>query len=173
VDEEIELQDLCAAMDVTPRTVHFYVQQGLLPGPDGAGRGAKYSKRHLIRLRLVRRLQKEHLPLAEIRRRLDALSDKEVEALLETTASDKVARESALDYVRSVLSAERSPRSRTPQSPALVDMSTQDAPARSTWDRVALTTDIELHIRRPLSRHGNRQVEKLLAAARQVLKEQN
>ena len=42
---------------------------------------------------------------------------------------------------------------------------------RSTWDHVVLNDDIELHIRRPLSRLRNRQVEKLLAAARDLLKE--
>jgi hypothetical protein len=36
---------------------------------------------------------------------------------------------------------------------------------------VILNDDIELHIRRPLSRLRNRQVEKLLAAARDLLKE--
>jgi DNA-binding transcriptional MerR regulator len=173
VDADLDIQDLCAVADVTPRTVYFYIQQGLLQSPDGTGRGAKYGPRHVVRLRLIKRLQKEHLPLAEIRRRLDALSDKDAELLLATprkaAASPKA---SALDYVRSVLQGGHAPlshRSPTAESQAHSDATPGDT-GRATWERVALDPDIELHIRRPLSRQRNRQVEKLLAAARDILK---
>ncbi len=43
---------------------------------------------------------------------------------------------------------------------------------RSQWDRIALTNDIELHVRRPLSRLDNRRVERLITIARQVLGEE-
>ena len=59
-----ELADLA---DVTPRTVRYYVAQGLLPSPMGAGPGARYDEDHLRRLRFIRRLQADHLPLADIR----------------------------------------------------------------------------------------------------------
>ncbi len=39
---------------------------------------------------------------------------------------------------------------------------------RSQWERIALTPDIELHVRRPLSRRDNRLVERLIAFARQL-----
>jgi hypothetical protein len=42
---------------------------------------------------------------------------------------------------------------------------------RSQWDRMTLTPDIELHVRRPLSRSGNKMVEKLLDYARRLLEE--
>jgi len=45
-------------------------------------------------------------------------------------------------------------------------------PVRSQWERVSLTSDVELHVRRPLSRHQNRQVDRLLEAARQILTEE-
>ena len=44
-------------------------------------------------------------------------------------------------------------------------------PTRSQWERLALTPDVELHVRRPLSRFQNRRVDRLLEAARQILKE--
>ena len=48
-----------------------------------------------------------------------------------------------------------------------------DSPAldRSQWDRISLAPDVELHIRRPLSRLQNRRVERLLAVARDILEE--
>ena len=54
-------------------------------------------------------------------------------------------------------------------------MTLSDSPApcpdRSQWDRISLAPDVELHIRRPLSRLQNRRVERLLAVARDILEE--
>src|SRR6266542_2656125 len=98
---EYGIKEVCALAAVTPRTIHFYIQQGLLAPPQGAGRGARYSDGHVARLRLIRRLQKEHLPLSEIRRQMGTLDDEEVgRALAQGTAA--AARGSALDYVKSV-----------------------------------------------------------------------
>ena len=72
-DEHYSLTELADLAGVTPRTVRYYLAQGLLPAVGQTGPGAKYDDRHLARLRLIRRLQTEHLPLAEIRRRLDGL----------------------------------------------------------------------------------------------------
>jgi hypothetical protein len=48
----------------------------------------------------------------------------------------------------------------------------EDTPTtRSQWERFTLAPDIELHVRRPLSRHMNKQVEKLIDAARDIIKE--
>ena len=38
--------------------------------------------------------------------------------------------------------------------------------ARSTWERIALAPDIELHVRRPLSRSQNKLVDRLIQYAR-------
>ena len=69
-ENQYSLQDLADLADVTPRTIRYYVAQGLLPSPGRVGPGAHYTDGHLARLRLIRRLQREHLPLAEIRARL-------------------------------------------------------------------------------------------------------
>jgi hypothetical protein len=42
-------------------------------------------------------------------------------------------------------------------------------PERSQWDRLVLGPNVELHVRRPLSRLEQRRVERLIAIARQVL----
>jgi hypothetical protein len=42
---------------------------------------------------------------------------------------------------------------------------------RAQYDRITLAPDVELHIRRPLSREQNRQVERLLQAARAIFEE--
>src|SRR5215213_9561699 len=95
-----DLAELCDRAGVTPRTVRYYIQQGLLPSPGARGPEARYDEEHLDRLSLIRRLQKEHLPLAEIRRRLETLDDDGVRAAL---AEPEPSHASALDYVRQVL----------------------------------------------------------------------
>src|SRR6185369_12346149 len=44
-------------------------------------------------------------------------------------------------------------------------------PSRSQWERITLAPDIELHVRRPLSRIQNKAVDKLVGIARQLLEE--
>jgi hypothetical protein len=39
---------------------------------------------------------------------------------------------------------------------------------RSTWERITLHPDIELHVRRPLARADQRRLERLLADAQRL-----
>jgi DNA-binding transcriptional MerR regulator len=222
------IAELARLTDATPRTIRYYVAQGLLPAPTGTGPGAHYTDDHLARLRLIRRLQRQHQPLAEIRVRLSQLDEAEVAALA-SDAADEPPADSALDYVRSLLAAPGgghpgppatlpAPAAPTPLPPAAAQAPAPDiapprmmarrglmsmlaardtapkyatAPAqpaqpvqppprapgpsdelRSQWDRIGLTPNIEIHVRRPLSRFENRRVERLIAIARQILREE-
>ena len=138
-----DLGELGDRAGVTPRTIRYYIQQGLLRSPGMTGPGAKYGQGHLDRLRLIRRMQREHLPLAEIRRRLEAMSDAQVRELL---AGREVVGEPGATYSGA-------------------------AAERSQWERISLTPDLELHVRRPLSREHNKVVERLLTHARRLLEE--
>jgi DNA-binding transcriptional MerR regulator len=243
-DSPYTLADLARAADVTPRTVRYYVAQGLLPPPAGAGRGPHWDGGHLARLRLIRSLQDRHLPLAEIRRQMASMSAADVaEAARMVRAANAASTEgSALDYIRTVLETTMSPveapdspatprfsQLAAPRSPSIPPPpSTPNAPRsagrigrwfeslprrdheaapsdldaepavtvaalslsphpaaqpreatgssepmpaeRSQWDRIALSPDVELHVRRPLSRPDNRRVERLIGLARQILK---
>jgi DNA-binding transcriptional MerR regulator len=233
------LADLAARTGVTPRTVRYYIAQGLLPAPVDQGRAARYTDGHEARLRLIKRLQRDHLPLAEIRNRLHALDDAQVQRAL-TDSEEGAGSEPAnpaLHYLRRVLEKRPAPAPappRTSLAPApppgpaaaspfgdrtrrwlapkrgiaphsLADGTFErrvpdefplpDDPARlraepatptmppsfpvpgplpvgrSTWERIALTPDIEIHVRRPLDRHGNRMLDRLLAYARELLHE--
>jgi len=86
---------------VTPRTVRYYVVEGLLPVPGGAGQQRTYTAEHLRRLRAIKRLKEAYLPLDEIRRRLAVLPPEEVERLADAPAAREA--ESALDYLATVL----------------------------------------------------------------------
>jgi len=43
---------------------------------------------------------------------------------------------------------------------------------RSQWERIVLMPDVELHIRRPLPRAQNKQVDRLVTIARELLEEE-
>jgi DNA-binding transcriptional MerR regulator len=181
-----DLNELCEGSDVTARTVRYYIQQGLLPSP-GLGAGVRYGEGHLARLRLIRRLQREHMPLAEIRRRLEELDDAAVQRLLATSApAGGTPTTAAVDYVRAVLGGaavtEPEVQGWNPQLAGSANAATSSAPLldparpsrpaaveRAYWERITLTPDIEVHVRRPLSRQDNQRLEKLLERGRALL----
>ena len=90
----MRIGELAARAGTTVRTVRYYVAQGLLPGPVGAGPRSAYALEHLVRLGAIRALKARYLPLAEIRRRLARMSTAALEALAatpeETEATDAV-----------------------------------------------------------------------------------
>jgi DNA-binding transcriptional MerR regulator len=162
MSEPWTLNELAEEADVTPRTVRYYIQHGLLPPPIGAGPGPHYERGHLDRILLIKRLKKAHLPLAEIRQQLSGLDDEAVRGLTEEPAEPLP--ESAADYVRTVLAEGPAPyvaelRAAMPETP-------EPTVQRSQWERIALDPDVEVHVRRPLSRAKNRALHELLDRAR-------
>jgi DNA-binding transcriptional MerR regulator len=199
-ETDLSLQQLADAADVTPRTVRYYISQGLLPAPTAQGPSARYARGHLDRLRLIRRLQQEHQPLAEIRSRLERLDDDQVAELVREAdalpSRDEAPLEpepepgaKALEYIRNLLGKPGSDAS-APAPMAVRPTSAPDprghaqstlfalpvgkpapsAPAsdRSTWERIAVSPDVEIHVRRPLDRTSIKQLDQLLAAARAI-----
>jgi len=180
-DVPFDLAELSDRAGVSQRTVRYYIQQGLLPSPETRGPGAHYGAEHLDRLRLIRSLQREHLPLAEIRRRLEELEPEAIRELVER-GSERPAGD-AWDYIKGVLSE---------GAPMLASLSLRESVqppletekdgygrvkarkplARAQWDRIALSPDVELHVRRPLAREQNKQIERLLEAARHIFEEE-
>jgi DNA-binding transcriptional MerR regulator len=69
--------------EVSPSTLHYYVQVGILPPAVGRGRSG-YTPDHLTRFRLARRLKREGAGLAQIRAQMAGMSPIEVADRLET-----------------------------------------------------------------------------------------
>lgn len=183
---DYSLADLTKLTGVSARTVRYYIAQGLLPAPTSAGSSARYSEIHLDRLRVIKRLQASHLPLAEIRRRLESLRPEDVATLADPDATDEPPADSALDYIQSLLqpkgpatfaipippaamAAARSTLANVAQAPS--PAAAEPEPDRAQWERITLDPDVEIHIRRPLTRQQNRRVERLIAIARELMKE--
>jgi len=199
---DYSLSELAALTGLSSRTIRFYMTQGLIPSPGREGRATRYPETTLARLRLVCSLRDAHQPLAVVRRQLEALGDDEVVSLTAAPPGLPPAPGSALDFVRSLLgesqrAAEPAPRIPFPAPPSshrlqsLIDgpenlpenlpanmPATRPSPKptgvgdRSQWERIVVGPDIELHVRRPLSKPANRTVERLVAFARQLQEEQ-
>lgn len=183
-DETFDLNELSDLAAVTVRTIRHYIQQGLLPPPGSRGPGTRYQRGHLDRLNLIKRLQKRHLPLADIRKQLQELDDQAVREVLR--APEEPQKSSALSYVRDVLAgshgtvafvrATMAPAGehtllREPAPPAAVRLPMRHVGERSQWERIRLASDVELHVRRPLSRELNKRVDRLVELARTLFDE--
>jgi DNA-binding transcriptional MerR regulator len=77
------MADLERETGLPPRTIRFYITQGLLPAARGRGVGATYGPGHLLRLKAINLLKREHLPLEAIGKRLEGMRDAELAAMLE------------------------------------------------------------------------------------------
>jgi DNA-binding transcriptional MerR regulator len=184
-DPGYAITDLASLAGVTPRTIRYYVSVGLVPPPDQQGRAARYGEDHLRRIRLIRRLQEQHLPLAAIRARLGALSDDEVALAL--GAPDPEPPGSALDYIRALTAGTTRRVAEAPPSytedpaatharPLPLPAPPPPSPTRAVgavWERIPLTPDVELHVRRPLSRSAHKRVERLVTIAREILEDRS
>jgi DNA-binding transcriptional MerR regulator len=126
------LNELTQATGVTPRTVRYYVSEGLLPPPVAAGPRSHYTESHLQRLRLIGHLKDAYLPLREIRRRLQALSDDDVAGAIAEL-------EAAQDDNRAPQQAGRAPvvEDRAPSyEPVPEDDDRQDEAAAPPYDQL-------------------------------------
>ena len=57
--KEYSIAELTEATGIKPRTIYFYVQEGVIPGPSGAGSSARYGEEHRIKLLLITKLKNE------------------------------------------------------------------------------------------------------------------
>ena len=70
----LSLQELADGTGVEPRTIRSYVEKGVIPGPDSLGRGARYPRETLDRLKVLQLLRDANrgLTLDQIRLLLSA-----------------------------------------------------------------------------------------------------
>lgn len=78
---EYSIQELSDQTSLPRRTIHFYVQQELMPAPEGAGVGTRYAETHLLCLQIIPLLKLQGLKLDEIRARLKGLDQSALRAL--------------------------------------------------------------------------------------------
>ena len=60
------LDELCILVEMNKRKIRFYIQKGLVDRPEGIGKGASYSHRHLEQLLTVRKWKEAGVSLERI-----------------------------------------------------------------------------------------------------------
>jgi DNA-binding transcriptional MerR regulator len=127
---DLTIEDLAKQSGLSLRTLRYYIQEGLLPGPDTQGKYARYSQAHLDQLELILRLKRLRLPLNEIRHLLENMTLDEIRQVrqlqdiiyrnlpgpsAETQGKISISDSgsSALDYIHSLEIEQRSLRSIT------------------------------------------------------------
>lgn len=169
------LDELASEADVTPRTIRYYIAEGLLPPPDSPGRNARYSQEHLDRLRLIASMKDRYLPLKEIRRALASMPPERISRMASRT-SGVLAKESrrppepspASDYIAHALE-ESSASYRAPEPRPPLRSPRPDTHQR--WRRVPVTDEAELLISDDAWRRRGEQIESALDWIRRILNE--
>ncbi len=69
-ENQYTLEELCKLVDVTRRTVRYYIQQGIVDRPKGEKRGSYYTNQHLEQLLEIRKWQRAGLNLERIKQLL-------------------------------------------------------------------------------------------------------
>lgn len=158
---DYKIDELAHKANVSPRTIRYYVQRGLLPAPEFRGKDTAYGHAHLLRLRAIKRLQQSHLPLDEIQARIASASERDLERIASGDAED----------------ARRSPSPAPPAPPkAPVSGSPYRFPgyqdplpgpatplASETWERVRIAPGLELHLRGDAGPEARRVAREILS----------
>src|SRR5450759_2104993 len=149
--------ELAKLADVTPRTVRYYVELGLLPPPEGLGRGAGYGQEHLDRLLVIKRLQADRFSLDEVREQLATFAPATTTRLASETAPAPPDASSAAEYLARLRESPERYAGRNTEGLALglaVNHTphSPDSYIGEQWTRIPLSEDIELHVKR----RGNR-----------------
>jgi DNA-binding transcriptional MerR regulator len=193
---EFSIDDLEKHSGLSIRTIHYYMQKGLLPSPDKRGKYASYSQEHLDRLDLILILKDMHLPLKEIRELLDSLTPEEIQhyrddqedllvklktAKPDPQESNTVSKTSAIDYIKGLEKAQsqfyqlreeqiNSPYSMNNQSIVGKELSTgaERLSEEERWRRVSLTDGIELLIRETRDKETLYKLERLRSFAQSL-----
>ncbi len=187
---DLTLEDLVNQSQLPIRTLRYYIQEGLLPGPDTRGKYATYSQETLDRLKIITQLKDLRLPLREIKQILDSMTPDDVRQMVKYQSRmsyspsktcdqhfDLTLRESdsALDYIHNLTQAHETVNSMQLNLPSIQadrhlapKMSSKDFVSQDTWQRIKLKEGIELHLKSPIDKETQEAIDKLIQYSRKL-----
>jgi DNA-binding transcriptional MerR regulator len=128
---EWKLTELADACGVSPRTVRYYVQRGLLPAPVFKGRDTAYGEEHRTRLLAIKTMQERFLPLDAIEVELQRRTPDELAELARGTSPSAPAP---------------APVVPPPSPPVIAPTWPAFRAAATTYERVELAPGLEMHL---------------------------
>ena len=189
--EQLTIGELATRAGVTTRTIRFYVQEQLLPAGIQSGTQRLYGYEHYLRVRLIKLLQEEDVPLRKIRSMLGSLSLAEIRELVETgrrigaqaESRPPVSPKELLAAVLAPRGPRRPPAAREDaedspeqvllrQSLPAVDAPPPQSAAAGVWRKVVLAPGVELMYEVTGDSRRQAAVEKLIAEAAKLFSEE-
>jgi DNA-binding transcriptional MerR regulator len=76
-DLQFTLDELCALVEMNKRKIRYYIQKGLVDRPEGLGKGAFYTHRHVEQLLAIRKWKDAGLSLERIQELLSREQEEE------------------------------------------------------------------------------------------------
>ena len=131
--EGLTLQELAAHTGVEPRTIRSYVEKGVILGPESFGRGARYPRETLDRLKVLQLLRDANrsLTLDQIRVLLNSIGPSQLREVAEGTVrigavidtdaagTSPLPKTAAMDYLHGLRRSQSQPQSPAAVSPLL------------------------------------------------------
>ena len=131
--EGLTLQELAAQTGVEPRTIRSYVEKGVILGPESFGRGARYPRETLDRLKVLQLLRDANrsLTLDQIRVLLNTIGPSQLREVAEGTVrigavidtdaagTSPLPKTAAMDYLHGLRRSQSQPQSPASVSPLL------------------------------------------------------
>jgi DNA-binding transcriptional MerR regulator len=169
----LSIQELSDRTGTPVRTIRFYISERLLPGPEGRGTATAYTEDHFRRLLLIRQLSGRHVPLNEIRDRLESVGAEELAQVLAFEEQRGLREEEARassprEYISALLA---NARAGVPEQDGRGKGGGLHAKAQAeqeAWRRVKIATGIELHFTVEAERRDPATIEEILESARQA-----
>lgn len=191
VENEYTLEELANLTGLSIRTLRFYIQEGLLPGPDNRGKYASYSEEHLENLKLILHLKEMRLSLSEIRHLVNYLPRKEVTQMIKDQDQQKnipspqsqrprpsssKPENHALDYIQNLTNSPRVVR----QIHESTGFDPGNRPQQYTpknlksegehWIKIHLADGVELQVRMPNDPKTQNVVDQLVSFAKSLFR---
>lgn len=181
-DAQLSIGEMSEATGVTPRTIRFYVSEGLIAPPVGTGLYRYYGYEQFIRIRFIKLFQGKGLPLRQIKLELSRISLSEMEDLLKLGEAIML-REASGDRVKpgEVLAALLGPPAREDvradasdtvmlrQSPDVFEAEECSPSSVGLWRRLSIVPGVELSYEVTRDSNQKRKMESAAAELTRIL----
>ena len=154
---EYSISELAKELGIKPRTIHFYIKEGIIEPACRKGGRAKYSPSHLLRLQFLEHLQKSGVKLYRIKEILGSSSDSEIEnQLVQAIAGDL--------YVATTAGKKRIKVSREEIKLFLEEDKQPELKIdEETWKRIRIIDGVEVMLRGDLPKEVRKRMKEFIS----------
>jgi DNA-binding transcriptional MerR regulator len=181
------IDDLSELTGYSKRTIRYYVKEGLLEHPAGRGRGGFYFDRHLLQLKMVKKLQEKGMSLSSISKYMEGISRprhqdyfENVEPILgQKGAEEKFPTAKKRAYMMKekmdeVLKekTQKGQKEEFFSEAYFIENRIYELPPespRNVWARYEIAPGLEISVRRDIEEKQKRKIDDIIRIAREIL----